>query len=191
MRPPLVIIVHHWLKVFSGECWSKHERAHKKQIRPSFSGSSKDWFIRGYEHFKVCRVEPGWQVSPPSDALIRRWTRAQSLDSRRQVQIALKIGHERMERSYNEHPTKPNRAVMPMNMFTFLEKNPLRYWERVLVLSNLHAHHFTRWSKQGSSQHHSTRRKNFGCNYQSKNPGFALPTNEQLLAMIEAASKWK
>jgi zinc protease len=156
-----------------------------------FGGASKGGFIRGYESFSGFAVLSPAGVEPAINALIQEGERARKFgftDS--ELDRAKKSALKGIERSYNERDKTESGNYADEYVRNFLEKEPIpgienefQYYQTfVPTITLAEVNKLAAASiPQGG--------KILAVITSPENPGFALPTNDQLLAMIDAAAK--
>lgn len=156
-----------------------------------FGGSSKGGFIRGYEAFQGFAVLSPAGVEPAINALIQEGERARKFGfTEAELDRAKKSAMKGMERSYNERDKTESGGYADEYVRNFLEKEPIPgieneylYYQTFMPTISLDE------ANKAAASTIPQGGKILAVITSPENPGFALPTNEQLLAMIEAASK--
>lgn len=156
-----------------------------------FGGASKGGFIRGYESFSGFAVLSPAGVEPAINALIQEGERARKFGfTASELDRAKKSAAKSMERAYNERDKTESGGYADEYVRNFLEKEPIPGIENEYLYYQTFVPGITleEVNKLAASSIPQGG-KILAVITSPENPGFALPTNEQLLSMIEAASK--
>ena len=156
-----------------------------------FGGSSKGGFIRGYESFSGFAVLSPAGVEPAINALIQEGERARKFGfTANELDRAKKSASKSMERAYNERDKTESGGYADEYVRNFLEKEPIPGIENEYLYYQTFVPGITleEVNKLAASSIPQGG-KILAVITSPENPGFTLPTNEQLLNMIDAASK--
>jgi len=156
-----------------------------------FAGSSKGGFLRGVEGFSSFALLSPAGVEPAINAIIQEGERARQFGfTNGELDRAKKSMMTNMERAFNEKDKTESEQYADEYVRNFLEKEPIPgiqneflYYQTFLpgiTLEELNKY-ASRTIPQGG--------KKLAVITAPENPGFTLPTNEQLLVMIDNASK--
>lgn len=156
-----------------------------------FGGSNMGGFLRGTEAFTSFALLSPAGVEPAINALIQEGERARQFGfTAGELDRIKKSMLKNMERSYNERDKTESDGYADEYVRNFLEKEPIpgienefAYYQAFLPTITLEEvnKYAARIIPQGG--------KKLAFISAPENPGFTLPTNEQLLTMIESASK--
>ncbi len=156
-----------------------------------FGGSSMGGFLRGVEAFTSFALLSPAGVEPAINAVIQEGERARQFGfTANELDRIKKSMLKNMERAFNERDKSESGDYADEYVRNFLEKEPIpgienefMYYQTLLPGITLQEvnQYSVRIIPQGG--------KKFAVITAPESPGFALPTNEQLLAMIENASK--
>ncbi len=156
-----------------------------------FGGSNMGGFLRGVEAFTSFALLSPAGVEPAINALIQEGERARQFGfTANELDRAKKTTMKNMERALNEKDKSESADFADEYVRNFLTKEPIPgieneflYHQTFLPGINLEEvnKYAARIIPQGG--------KKFAFITSPENPGFTLPSNEQLLAMIENASK--
>jgi zinc protease len=156
-----------------------------------FGGSSKGGFVRGYESYSGFAVLSPAGVEPAINALIQEGERARKFGfTANELDRAKKSSLKSIERSYNERDKTESGGYADEYVRNFLEKEPIpgienEYLYYQTFLPGITLEEVNKLATASIPQGG----KILAVITSPENPGFALPTNEQLLTMIESASK--
>ena len=156
-----------------------------------FGGASKGGFIRGYESFSGFAVLSPAGVEPAINALIQEGERARQFGfTANELDRAKKSALKGMERTYNERDKSESGGYADEYVRNFLEKEPIPGIENEYLYYQTFVPGITleEVNKLAASSIPQGG-KILAVITSPENPGFTLPTNEQLLSMIEAAAK--
>jgi zinc protease len=156
-----------------------------------FGGSSKGGFLRGYEAYSGFAVLSPAGVEPAINALIQEGERARKFGfTASELDRAKKTAMKGMERSYNERDKTESGGYSDEYVRNFLEKEPIpgienEYLYYQTFVPGISLDEINKLAASSIPQGG----KILAVITSPENPGFALPTNEQLLGMIDNASK--
>jgi zinc protease len=156
-----------------------------------FGGSSKGGFVRGYESYSGFAVLSPAGVEPAINALIQEGERARKFGfTAGELDRAKKSSLKSIERSYNERDKTESGGYADEYVRNFLEKEPIpgienEYLYYQTFMPGITLEEVNKLAAASIPQGG----KILAVITSPENPGFALPTNEQLLTMIEGASK--
>lgn len=156
-----------------------------------FGGSSKGGFIRGYEAFQGFAVLSPAGVEPAINALIQEGERARKFGfTEAELDRAKKSALKGIERSYNERDKSESDGYADEYVRNFLEKEPIPGIENEFLYYQTFMPGITLEEvNKAAAATIPQGGKILAVITSPESPGFALPTNDQLLGMIEAASK--
>jgi zinc protease len=156
-----------------------------------FGGSSKGGFVRSYEAYSGFAVLSPAGVEPAINALIQEGERARQFGfTASELDRAKKSAMKGMERGYNERDKTESGGYADEYVGNFLEKESIpgienEYLYYQTFLPGISLDEINKLAAASIPQGG----KILAVITSPENPGFALPTNEQLLSMIESASK--
>jgi zinc protease len=156
-----------------------------------FGGSSKGGFVRGYESYSGFAVLSPAGVEPAINALIQEGERARKFGfTASELDRAKKSSLKSIERSFNERDKTESGGYADEYVRNFLEKEPIpgienEYLYYQTFMPGITLEEVNKLAAASIPQGG----KILAVITSPENPGFALPTNEQLLTMIEGASK--
>jgi zinc protease len=156
-----------------------------------FGGASKGGFIRGYESFSGFAVLSPAGVEPAINALIQEGERARQFGfTANELDRAKKSALKGMERTYNERDKSESGGYADEYVRNFLEKEPIpgienEYLYYQTFMPSITLEEVNKLAASSIPQGG----KILAVITSPENPGFTLPSNEQLLSMIEAAAK--
>jgi zinc protease len=156
-----------------------------------FGGSNMGGFLRGVESFTSFALLSPAGVEPAINAVIQEGERARQFGfTAGELDRVKKSMLKNMERAYNERDKSESGSYADEYVRNFLEKEPIpgienefMYYQTLLPGITLEEvnQYAAKTIPQGG--------KKLAVITAPENPGFKLPTNEQLLTMIENASK--
>ena len=156
-----------------------------------FGGSNMGGFLRGVEAFTSFALLSPAGVEPAINALIMEGERARQFGfTAAELDRSKKSLLKNMERAFNEKDKTESASFAREFVGNFLENEPIPGIENVFLyyqtfLPGITLEEVNKYAARIIPQGG----KKFAVITAPETPGFALPTNEQLLSMIEAASK--
>ncbi len=156
-----------------------------------FGGSSKGSLLRGVEGFSSFALLSPAGVEPAINAIIQEGERARQFGfTEGELDRAKKSTMRNMERALNEIDKTESEQYADEYVRNFLEKEPIPGIQNVFTyyqtfLPGITLDEVNKYAARTIPQGG----KKLAVITAPENPGFALPTNEQLLTLIENASK--
>lgn len=156
-----------------------------------FAGSNMGGFLRGVEAFTSFALISPAGVEPAINALIQEGERARQFGfTANELERIKKSMLKNMERAFNERDKTESGGYADEYVRNFLEKEPIpgienEYLYHQTFLPTISLEEVNKYAARIIPQGG----KKFAVITAPENPGFSLPSNEQLLAMIENASK--